>query len=95
MHVNKVTTTISSRLIQQNTYKQYISVKEKVLQAAIKNSDEFIVFFTHIYKHLQNVDLSIPHTNIKQLSDAFNIVILKVIKHNLAQVLPQFYGIHK
>jgi hypothetical protein len=57
--MNKVTSTISSRLIQQNMYEQYISTKEDALQAAIENSDEFIVFFTHICKHIQNVDLLI------------------------------------
>jgi hypothetical protein len=50
MHMNKVTTIISSRLIQQNTYEQYVSSKKEVLEAAIENSDEFIVFF---YTYLQ------------------------------------------
>jgi hypothetical protein len=88
MHVNKVTSTISSRLIQQNTYEQYVSAKKDALQATIKNSDEFIIFFTHVCKHLQNVDPPIPHTNIKQLSDTLAIVIFKVVKYNLTQVLP-------
>jgi hypothetical protein len=95
MHTNKVTTLISSRFIQQNTYEQYVSAKEKALQATIKNSDEFIVFFTHVCKYLQDVNLSILYTNIKQLSDALSQVILKVVKYNLTQVLPQFCGIHK
>jgi hypothetical protein len=88
MHANKVTTTISSRLIQQNTYEQYVSAKQEVLEAVIKNSDEFIVFFTHICKHLQNTDPSIPHTNIKQMSDTLGKIIFNVVKYNLTQVLP-------
>jgi hypothetical protein len=95
MHANKVTTIISSWLIQQNTYKQYISAKQEVLEAIIENSDEFIVFFTHICKHLQNADSSIPHTNIKQISDTLSKVIFNVVKYNLAQVLPQFRRVHK
>jgi hypothetical protein len=95
MHVNKVTTIISSRLIQQNTYEQYISANRENLKATIENSDEFIIFFTHIYKHLQNADLFILHTNIKQLSDPLSKVVFNVVKYNLAQVLSQFYGTHK
>jgi hypothetical protein len=83
LHANKVTTTISSRLIQQNTYEQYVSAKEKALQAAIENS-EYIVFFTHICKHLQNIDLLILYTNIKQLFNTLSLVILNIIKYNLA-----------
>jgi hypothetical protein len=88
MHVNKVTFTISSRLIQQNTYEQYVSFKKDSLQAAIENSDEFIVFFTHICKYLQNADPPILYTNIKQLSDTLSLVVLNIVKYNLAQVLP-------
>jgi hypothetical protein len=95
IHVNKVTITISSKLIQQNTYKQYVSAKKEALQAAIENNDEFLLFFTHICRHLQDVDPLIPYTNIKQLFNALSQVILKVVKHNLTQVLPQFCGIHK
>jgi hypothetical protein len=53
------------------------------------------VFFTYICKHLQNIDLLISYTNIKQISDALSLVILKVNKYNLAQVLSQFYGMYK
>jgi hypothetical protein len=84
MYVNKVTTIISSRLIQQNTYEQYVRANRENLEAAIENSDEFIVFFTHICKHLQNANLSILHTNIKQLSDSFSKIIFNVVKYNLA-----------
>jgi hypothetical protein len=90
MHANKVAFTILLRLIQQNTYEQYVSTKEDALQTAIENSDKFIIFFTHICKHLQNVDLSILHTNIKQMSDTLSMIVLNVV-----QVLPQFRGKHK
>jgi hypothetical protein len=95
MHANKVATIISSRFIQQNTYEQYVSAKQEVLEAVIENSDEFIIFFTHICKHLQNADPPIPHTNIKQMSDSLSKVIFNVVKYNLTQVLPQFHGTHK
>jgi hypothetical protein len=95
LHANKITTIISSRLIQQNTYKQYVSANRENLEAKIENSDEYIVFFTHIYKYLQNADSSIPHTNIKQMSDSLSKVIFNTIQYNLAQVLPQFRGSQK
>jgi hypothetical protein len=95
MHTNKITTFISSKLIQQNTYKQYVSVKEEALHAVIENNDKFLLFFTHIYRYLQDADSLIPHTNIKQLSDSLSQIILKVIKYNLVQVLPQFCRIQK
>jgi low affinity Fe/Cu permease len=84
LHANKIATIISSRLIQQNTYEKYISAHKENLEAIIENSDECIVFFTHVCKHLQNVDLSIPNTNIKQMSDALGKVIINTIKYNLA-----------
>jgi hypothetical protein len=90
LHVNKIATIISARLIEQNTYEQYVSAHRENLEAIIENSDECIVFFTHICKHLQNTDLPIPNTNIKQMSDALAKVIIETIKYNLAQVLPQF-----
>jgi hypothetical protein len=95
IHVNKITTFISSKLIQKNTYEQYVSAKDEDLHVVIENNEKCLLFFTHVCKHLQDVDSPIPHTNIKQLSDFLSQVILKVIKHNLVQVLPQFCGIHK
>jgi hypothetical protein len=95
LHANKVTIFISLKLIQQNTYEQYVSIKEKALQAAIKNNNEFFLFFTHICRHLQDINPLISHTNIKQLSNTLSLVILKVVKHNLTQVLLQFHGIYK
>jgi hypothetical protein len=79
LHANKVTTIISSRLIQQNTYEQYISANKKNIETIIENSDEFIIFFTHICKHLQNADSPISHTNIKQMSDVLSKVIFNVV----------------
>jgi hypothetical protein len=79
MHANKVTTIILSRLIQQNTYEQYVSTHKENIETAIENSDEFIVFFTHICKHLQNADPPIPYTNIKQMSDALSKVIFNTV----------------
>jgi hypothetical protein len=90
LHANKIATIISTRLIQQNTYEQYVSAHRENLEAIIENSDESIVFFTHVCKHLQNVDPPIPHTNIKQISNALAKIIIETIKYNLAQVLPQF-----
>jgi hypothetical protein len=84
LHTNKITIIISSRLIQQNTYEQYVSTHKENLEAIIENSDECIVFFTHICKHLQNVDPPILNTNIKQMSDALGKVIIDTIKYNLA-----------
>jgi hypothetical protein len=83
MHANKITTFISSKLIQKNTYEQYVSAKDEDLHAIIENNNDYLLFFTHICKHLQDTDSSIPHTNIKQLSYSLSQVILKVIKHNL------------
>jgi hypothetical protein len=77
MYINKVATTISSRLIQQNTYEQYVSVHKENIKAVIENSDEYIVFFTYICKHLQNADSSILH--IKQMSDALSKVIFNIV----------------
>jgi hypothetical protein len=95
LHANKITIIISSRLIQQNTYEQYVSVHKENLEATIENSDEYIVFFAHIYKHLQNINSFIPHTNIKQMSNALSKVIFNVIQYNLTQVLPQFRSVKK
>jgi hypothetical protein len=94
-HANKIAFIIFSRLIQKNTYEQYVSAHRENLEAIIENTEECIVFFTHVYKHLQNVDLSILSTNIKQMSDALVKVIIKTIKYNLAQVLPQFRDLKK
>jgi hypothetical protein len=95
LHANKIATIISFRLIQKNTYEQYVSANRELLEKTIENSDEYIVFFTHIYKHLQNADPPIPHTNIKQISNSLSKVIYNTIQYNLAQVLPQFCGAQK
>jgi hypothetical protein len=95
MHANKIATFISSKLIQKNTYKQYVNAKDEDLYAIIENNDEYFLFFTYVVKYMQKVDLLIPHTNIKQFFNSLSQVIIKVIKYNLAQVLLQFYGMHK
>jgi hypothetical protein len=95
MHANKIATFISSKLIQKNTYKQYVSANDEDLHTIIKNNKKYLLFFTHVCKYLQDTDPPILYTNIKQFSDSLSQVILKVIKHNLTQVLPQFCGIHK
>jgi hypothetical protein len=95
MHTNKIAIFISSKLIQKNTYEKYVSCKDEDLYTIIENNDEYLLFFTHVCKYLQNLNSLIPHTNIKQFSNSLSQVILKVVKHNLVQVLPQFRGIHK
>jgi hypothetical protein len=95
VHTNKVTTFISSKLIQKNTYEQYVSAKDDDLYVIIENNDEYLLFFTHMVKYMQEVDPSIPNPNIKQFSNSLNKIIINFIKHNLVQVLPQFCRVHK
>jgi hypothetical protein len=90
MHANKIATSISSKLIQKNTYKQYVSAKEEELYAIIENNNDFVLFFSHIYRYLYEVDPLISPQYIKQLSESLKKIIVNVIKYNLAQVLPQF-----
>jgi hypothetical protein len=44
LHANKITTIISFRLIQKNTYEQYVSANREALEQTIENSDEYIIF---------------------------------------------------
>jgi hypothetical protein len=89
MHVNKVAIVISSKLIQKNTYKQYVSAKNAMFLLLLRTIMN-IYCFSYMYASLNEVDPPISSKNIKQFSNVLNKVIINTVKHNLAQVLPQF-----
>jgi hypothetical protein len=84
IHANKVATVIFAKLIQKNTYEQYVSAKNDDVFTVIKNNNEYLLFLIYVYKYLNEVDPPISLKNIKQFFNALNKVIINTVKHNLA-----------